>query len=170
MKKIFSVLILYLFILLNGCSPTPQNQPQAATGYPLSMPDAKAGYPGRIENSDNADFSGLITATPDPLTTPLIVRVSHEKRKEVISIINISDSEINISGYMLYSEILEDRLIIPENSILKPNEDYVILNGEISSTDVGLQWKKDFSIRNVEDQLILLNRAGRIRYYFTYYQ
>lgn len=169
MKKLFSVLTLLLFILVNGCSPASQNQPQTQTGYPLSTPDSKSGYPGRTENSDGTNFSGLITATPDPLATPLIVHVSHDDGKELISIVNISDSEIDISGYMLYSEILEDRLIIPENSILKPNEDFKILNGKISSTDDGLPWKNDYSIRDVEDQLILLNRAGRIIYYFTYY-
>ena len=156
-----------ILVLLVGCSPAKDETKSTRGNPPISSDGTLPGYPGN--KNEQEKFKGFITDTPDPSITPLIVRVTHEDQLETIEITNISSSEVDISGYILYSVALEDRLIIPDTTILSPGEQYYVYNGSSDQNRSLIIWKSEFTVNNFEEQLILLNRAGRIIYYYTYY-
>lgn len=149
MKALYYFLLTTIIFSLFGCSTTQSGSTSTADEGVLKL-------------------SGFITQTPDPKETPLIIRVTKSSDVEEIRIINISTSPIDISGYLLFSEILEDRLILPEQTILESQDVLSVYNGK-KPINGAIHWNDDFSILNIEDQILLLNRAGRIIYYYTYY-
>lgn len=163
------IVLLLVVILFGGCTSTQTTNPRGEVDFSATSSGTNLENSGDNRIEQTPDFIGLITETPDGMKTPLIVRVLKEGELETIEIVNTTSSSIDISGYILYSEKLDDRLIIPVGTVLDSQDSFIIYNGKSTKNDLGFLWHEDFSINNVEDQLLLLNQAGRIIYYYTYY-
>lgn len=161
----YRLALLLIIVYLTGCASSASNTD------PDQMPisDANSTNVGGDGGVTPSDFSGLITETPDASKTPLIIRVGKTQDLETIEVTNISSGPIDVSGFILFSENLDDRVIIPGGTILNSKESFAIYNGKDPRDGKGYFWNEEFAILNVEDQLLLLNQAGRIIYYFNYY-
>lgn len=184
MKEIYRMILVSISLLiLSGCqskptdnaNPTlPEQQPSIATTYPLENTYMiESIYPsGEIPETQVPQYllPGFITATPDSKIAPIVIsEVRHENNSEIITIKNISNDEIDISAYMIFSPEAGERKILPNDLKLSSGETYQIYNGENLNYPQEQIWLNRSILNNPLDEVWLLNKAARIVFYFTYY-
>lgn len=184
MKRLISIFMLGIIFLTNtGCQNTTTADPNQdildqgtaiTTIYPINnVQELESIYPsGDIPETKVPEYllPGFITATPDPELAPIVIsEIKHEDDVEIIVIKNISDKEIDISAYMIFSPEAGDRKILPNDLMLSSGETFQIFNGENLNVPQEQIWLSKSILVNPLDEIWLLNKAARIVYYFTYY-
>lgn len=177
------ILMVIILVMLAGCqtangdnaiTPAPEDQTTVATTYPMGTTfELESIYPsGEAPGTQVPEYMlpGFTTATPDPELAPIVIsEVRHEENVEVIVIKNISNQEIDISAYMIFSPEMGDRKILANNIRLSSGETYELYNGENLEVPQEQIWLTKAVLNNPLDEIWLLNSAARIVYFFTYY-
>ena len=177
MRRTRPILLLILILFLVGCS-TPETQeatqqPTAPIDMPSGYPAAPAvspsdGYPATIQEQQPS-YADYITPTPNPAETPIIVRVEHQDGVEAISVINISSEPINVGAYMIFSPVVQERIIIPVDTVLNLGEKYTVYNGANESFPAEQRWLAEQVVTNALDEIWLTNMAGRVIFFYVHY-
>jgi hypothetical protein len=113
----------------------------------------------------------LVTTTPDPAMSPLIISeiVHSADGSEIIIIKNITTSEQNINGWSLLDPQSLENTFLPDIT-LPPGGTFKVCNG-LCSTDINadMRWLDRPALQNRGDFLMLLNPAGRVIWNYVYY-
>lgn len=187
-NQIVIIFLIYLFLALAGCNwksvsiieETSESLNKSETDirtpslFNSTSTDLNLLYP--IENSlstqtPNYLSSGFVTLTPDPLLSNIVIsEVRHENDVEVIVIKNIGASAQDIGSYIIYSPGANERKVLPKDLVLQSGDTYSIYNGsDLSVFPEEQGWMKNAVLTTAFDEVWILNNAGRIMYYFTYY-
>lgn len=184
MKKVFRIIALCIIsVNIMGCQntnvdnanqPVSEQQTTIPTTYPMeNVYEIESIYPsGEVIGTQVPEYllPGFITATPDPELAPIVIsEVRHEDNVEIIVIKNISNKEVDISAYMIFSPEVGDRKILPNDLRLSSGETFLLYNGENLDFPQEQIWLTKAVLNNPLDEIWLLNSAARIVYYFTYY-
>jgi len=114
----------------------------------------------------------IFTTTPDKTISPLIIeKVERIENSELITLANISDEDIDLKNYIIVDPQEYNLKKFPQNTILKPGEKYLILNGD-SQTKISETfdyWLPKNILNQANDEIIITNEAGRIIWSYIYY-
>jgi hypothetical protein len=178
MKK-WKILFVLLGIVIVGCvaqTPTADVQlPQPSeTALPASNSyPAPNAYPEPVDNGDQQAGTGarLPTATADFEISPVIIsEVSREGETEQVVLLNVSNQSQEISRIALYNPNTGDRKYLPQGKILEPNESYSIYNGLLpAGINEEQKWTDYPMLQYRDDEVLLLNEAGRMIWTYVYY-
>jgi hypothetical protein len=184
MKTKFSlVMILIMFLLLSGCggntktTQTPTMEPPSTSvneAYPVPNESPNV-YPGPQSQSTSVNPPENIqlvpTGTPDRQRDFVIIsNVFHsETGLETIEITNISDQTQDINGYSLLIPSTGEHVNIFD-VILDPGKSYNVYNGPGAQEQTdGEAWLDTPILQQTGDEIILLNRPGRVIWTYIYY-
>ncbi len=188
MKTKFSlILLLIISLLLSGCAgktevkPSPSVEPQSTSEnevYPAPK-DTSLGYPAPQSNPSaestpigTPEKSQLIfSATPDPKKDFVVIsNVTHnESGLETITITNVSDQAQDINGYSILIPSTNEHVNIMDVT-LDPGKSYIIYNGPGAQEQTdGKAWLDTPALQKYGDEIILLNRPGRVIWTYIYY-
>ena len=143
----FLILVLIL-IFLSACNSV-RNTPASALNTPVPV-------------------ITTIQATPNPLKdTVVISKVESENDLEIIYVTNISNKDIDITGYTLFSPVNNLHINFPKMD-LQPGTSYKIYNGPKGrQVSDGLFWQDKILLSKPGDYVVLLNYSGRAIWFFT---
>jgi hypothetical protein len=113
-----------------------------------------------------------ITATPDPSRTPVaIVSANTGSDPEIITIQNISSSDQDVSGWILFNLDSEDVFRFPENLVLEPGEVVRVYSAvaENKVPEGAFFWTEETVWEGLPANVLLLNRATRLVYWYVQY-
>jgi hypothetical protein len=148
---------------LSPLSPSPTSSlatfdsPVGAADSPVAQPTAPLG----VRPAD----------TPDPANTPLVIAgatVSADGH-EAVRIQNISAEKMNLADYALYNPDSKQQFTFPSGFELAPGEMVAIHSG--SSQELaqgGLFWTEDSVWAGGSEDVLLLNPAGRLVYWYVF--
>ncbi len=144
--------LLLATMVLGGCAVVPKT-----THSPISL------------ILSTSTMQRLPTVTPDPIISPVIISEVIRKKDnvEIIVLINISQFDQNISGMSLIDPKTMSYMFLPE-IVLPPKGIFKVCNGNCEVAD-GMSWLEQPVLREPGDQLILLNRAGRVVWNYVNY-
>lgn len=184
MNKVVKIITFcFILVTITGCqntnvdnpnTPVSEQQTTIPTIYPMdNVYEIESIYPsGEAIGTQVPEYllPGFITATPDQELAPIVIsEVRHEENVEIIVIKNISDKEVDISAFMIFSPEVGDRKILPNDLRLSSGETFELYNGENLDFPQEQIWLTKAVLNNPLDEIWLLNSAARIVYYFTYY-
>jgi len=113
----------------------------------------------------------ILTATPDKSISPLIIeKVERIENSELITLANISDEDIDLKNYIIVDPQDYNLKKFPQDTILKPGEKYLILNGDGQTkiSETFDYWLPKNILKQANDEIIITNEAGRIIWSFIY--
>lgn len=191
MKTKYSVFIfLILILLLTGCggkteetqAPVLVTQPSATSevseAYPVqsellpAYPEPESGTSSTSTSGNSSENAALIpSATPDPQKDVVIIsNVTHsETGLETIMITNISDQPQDINGFSLFIPLTNEHINI-FSVTLDPGQSYNVYNGNGAQEQTdGKAWLDTPLLKQSGDEIILLNRPGRVIWNYIYY-
>lgn len=156
LKKYCLVLVIAIFLVSCNSKSTSGNKEQIINQ--------------EINQTENET---RITVTPDVNNSPIIIlSVEVMDKNEVITLKNISEKTIDISEFILVDPQTNNMKKFNEESIINPNETFLIINGDQDS-EFALKneyWQPVFVINQPLDELILVNQAGRILWSYVNYE
>ena len=148
---------------LSPVSSTPTSS-LGAFNSPVSAPDSLVARP-------TAPPGVRPSATPDPARTPLIIagaKVSDDGH-EAVQIRNISADTVDLSGFSLYNPDSEQRFDFPLGFGLASGEMVEVHSGISQElAQGGLFWTEDFVWAGGSEDVLLLNPAGRLVYWYVF--
>ncbi len=182
-NKFKTIAIFMLILLLVSCtgntektqSPIIETKlPEVNDAYPIQ---SESSYPGpqSIPSQSTLVIPENVhlvpTATPDPQKDVVIIsNVDHsETGLETINITNISDQVQDINGYSLFIPSTNEQINI-FNVTLNPGESYFVYNGSGANEQTdGIAWLDIPILQQQGDEVLLLNRPGRVIWTYIYY-
>lgn len=172
--KLKMISILFCMVFLAACTAkTTETAAIDSThlpGYPADGETVENGYPAPYEIVNTPDLRGFITDTPDPVKIPIIIsEVRKFEGYETVVIKNISDHQIDIGGWMLYTPELSEKFTVPSPTLLEPGGEFTVNNGNSKKAPGETFWLATTIINKLEDEVWLLNAGGAISFYFVYY-
>lgn len=147
------ILLIVLGVFLTGCA----NTEMIVTKAP------------EVEMETNP--SQIITITPDPIVSPLIINnVVKTDNFEIIHLKNISDHNLNLVDFVLVDTNGEKLKRFSSEIILRPDEEFKILNGDNFDDSIEFDeiWADKIILTQPNDEIIITNQAGRILWTYTY--
>jgi len=147
------ILLIVLGVFLTGCANTEMIVTKA--------PEVKM----------ETNPSQIITITPDPIVSPLIINnVVKTDTFEIIHLKNISDQNLNLVDFVLVDTNGEKLKRFSSEIILRPDEEYKILNGDNFDDSIEFDeiWADEIILTQPNDEIIITNQAGRILWTYTY--
>ena len=148
---------------LSPLSPSPTSSlatfdsPVGAADSPVAQPTAPLGV--RPSN------------TPDPAKTPLIIAGAtiSDDGHEAVQIRNISADTMDLSGFSLYNPDSEQRFDFPLGFGLASGEMVEVHSGISQAlAQGGLFWTEDPVWAGGSEDVLLLNPAGRLVYWYVF--
>jgi hypothetical protein len=175
MIKKSALVVILMLIFLTACNQSGVNEtmPAAANlpGYPVGGQATDSAYPAPVSSAGQGlDLTGFITDTPDPVKSPIIIStVEKYDGYETILITNITNSAIDIGGYMLYSPVYSEKFTVPTPTVLEPGMSFKVSNGDSTKAPDNVFWMAVTLLNDVQDEVWLVNKGAAISYYFIYY-
>jgi hypothetical protein len=171
MVQLRLVVVLSCVVLVGGLAGCSQALPQPFLSTLSPSPTSSLATFDSPVAQPTAPLGVRPSNTPDPAKTPLIIAGAtiSDDGHEAVQIRNISADTMDLSGFSLYNPDSEQRFAFPLGFGLASGEMVEVHSGISQAlAQGGLFWTEDPVWAGGSEDVLLLNPAGRLVYWYVF--